>query len=93
MKKAFSPFSLIFVVGVLLTFAPQKASAKVNIEISGNGAGSKNCVIIITNNGNVVKKTTQCATASASVPEFGMIPGIVAAVGSAGSILVLRKRK
>jgi len=90
MRKIFTLLSLLLVIGALFAFHPQRASA-INIEISNNGAGSKNCVIVKTVNGQITKLTTQCTTAS--VPEFGMIPGIVAAVGSVGSIFVLRKRK
>jgi hypothetical protein len=90
MKKIHTVLSLLLVIGGLFAFHPQRASA-INIEISNNGRGSKNCVIVKTVNGEITKLTTQCATAS--VPEFGMIPGIAAVVGSAGSLLVLRKRK
>jgi hypothetical protein len=90
MKHTFIGLMIALVLFTFSVSIPTPAHA-INIEISGNGPGSKNCVIVKTVNGQVVQQTTQCATAS--VPEFGMLPGIVAAVGSAGSLFVLRKRK
>lgn len=90
MKKALLVTSLFLTLGVFAVSSPVSVLAK----NSNNNAANTNG-----NQTSQEHRFQSCADhpdqnkcQALSVPEFGMIPGVIAAVASAGSYLVLKKK-